>query len=157
MSKIAAIEEISDRCPHLFENILELIDDESLVTLKFSSRKLCQRIKETSCYWLRIIRRLGKDRVRRSKILFHGKFETIVDPRLSESWKNVIEKAPVEIVKELALALQDFLNLPCKCATISCSQRPIDQDSLHKVGIYPCIQGNLLKGNDGKKRGYRAY
>ena len=81
--------------------ILENVDDQSLVTFKETSREMFDFINDERFYWLRILRK------------YNGSFV-----EFSKSWRMVIQKNPVEIVREIAVAVEKFFN-----------------------------QGNLLRGN----------
>ena len=95
------MENLRNRFPILIQLILENVDDQSLVTFKETSREMFDFINDERFYWLRILRK------------YNGSFV-----EFSKSWRMVIQKNPVEIVREIAVAVEKFFN-----------------------------QGNLLRGN----------
>ena len=80
------------RFPDASEMIFNNLDDQSLTRSKEVSRNLAKHLENERFYWIRIIKSANQS--------FKG-FE--------ELWKEVIDKAPVDIVKELRFALQQFL------------------------------------------------
>ena len=80
------MEILSKRFPLAGELVLSNLDDQSLTTIKESSRDINEFLGNGRFFWIRIIRKYIKN--------FEG-FE--------ESWKEVINKTPVDIVKQLSL------------------------------------------------------
>ena len=73
--------------------VFENLDDESLVKVKESSKEINNYLQNERFYWIRIIKKDGE---------YFKEF--------ADSWKKVIDKTPVEIVKELAMTVEDFFN-----------------------------------------------
>ena len=73
--------------------VFENLDDESLVKVKESSKEINNHLQNERFYWIRIIKK-------------HGKYFK----EFADSWKKVIDKTPVEIVKELAMTVEDYFN-----------------------------------------------
>ena len=71
--------------------ILNNVDDRSLINFKETSRDNDEMLKNERICWIRIMKK------------YNGNFQ-----EFHESWLNVINKSPVEIVKELALAVYQF-------------------------------------------------
>ena len=82
------MENICERFPVITQMILNNVDDRSLINFKETSRDNDEMLKSERFYWIRIVKK------------YNGKFEEFY-----ESWLKVINKSPVEIVKELALAV----------------------------------------------------
>ena len=87
------MENLRNRFPTLIPMILENVDDESLVNFKESNREMHDFIVKERCYWIRILRK------------YRGNFV-----EFSKSWKMVIEKNPVAIVREIAVSVEEFFN-----------------------------------------------
>ena len=87
------IQDLCKRFPLLGEMVFENLDDESLVKVKESSKEKNNHIQNQRFYWIRIIKK-------------HGKYFK----EFADSWKKVIDKTPVEIVKELAMTVEDYFN-----------------------------------------------
>ena len=87
------MEEVSNRFPSLVHMILENVDNESLVKFKETSREMSEFLINDRFYWIRILKK-------------HGKYFK----EFADSWKKVIDKTPVKIVKELAMTVEDFFN-----------------------------------------------
>ena len=89
------MENLRNRFPTLISMVLENVDDQSLVTFKETNREMLDFINEERFYWLRILRK------------YNGSFV-----EFSKSWRMVIEKNPVEIVREIAVTVEKFFNDP---------------------------------------------
>ena len=87
------MEEVSNRFPSLVHMILENVDNESLVKFKETSREMSEFLINDRFYWIRILKK-------------HGKYFK----EFADSWKKVIDKTPVKIVKELAMTVEDYFN-----------------------------------------------
>ena len=94
-----AIEDFSNRFPHVIKSILDNLNDESLIGFKVSGRKLFHQLEMERFYWLRIIKR----------------YQQNLDESKDSSWKMVIEKMETEIVKKFAIAVRDFFKLKEVC------------------------------------------
>ena len=85
------MEELSIRFPTLFTKILKIVNDQSLVNFKETSREMSEFIVKDRFYWIRIMKK------------YNQHFE-----EFSNAWKLVVEKTPVAIVQKLALDVQRF-------------------------------------------------
>ena len=85
------MEELSNRFPTLITKILEIVDDQSLVKFKETSREMSRFIANDRFYWIRILKK------------YNQSFEEFL-----HAWKLVIEKTPVAMVRKLALDVQRF-------------------------------------------------
>ena len=85
------MEDLSRKFPHLATSILDNLDNKNLTNCKKCSRDISQFLNTERFYWLRIIKSY-----KGNWILFQ------------KSWKQAIDKAPVEILKQLAIAIQQF-------------------------------------------------
>ena len=85
------MEELSNRFPTLITKILEIVDDQSLVKFKETSREMSRFIANDRFYWIRILKK------------YNQSFEEFL-----HAWKLVIEKAAVAMVRKIALDVQRF-------------------------------------------------
>ena len=92
------MDELLSRFPDIAEDILENLDDESLVIFKESSRTLFSFMDEDTKFWKRLIR----------KYLRYSQ-ETDV---FKESWRMMMDTKQTrpEMLRELGRAVQQFLN-----------------------------------------------
>ena len=91
---ISVLEDICLRIPILCEKILIHLDDKSSVTLRLCSRNFCAFVQYQRWFWIRIIQK------------YIGKINEVDD-----TWKTTIEKAPSEIIKELAISVANVSEL----------------------------------------------
>ena len=84
---------IQKRFPTLAVNILNNLDDKSLVKYKKSNKENCEFLVQERFYWIRILKKYN--------VLY---FETS-----KETWKKAISKTPCGIVKKLATAVITFI------------------------------------------------
>ena len=89
------MEIICKRFPHLAEHIFDQVDDQSLNNCKEISEEVLEYLENERFFWIRIIKK------------YERKLKDF--PRL---WKPVTEKTPVEIVKQIAVAVSQFFQLP---------------------------------------------
>ena len=87
------MEGLCKKFPLLGKLVFENLDDESLVKFKESSREINNHLQNERYYWIRIIKKHGQ---------YFEKF--------ADSWKKIINKTPVETVKELALTVEGYFN-----------------------------------------------
>ena len=85
------MEIICKRFPHVGKLVLNRLDDQSLARSKEIDRRMKNFLENERFYWIRILMKYKRN--------FEG-FE--------ESWNNVIENAPIAILQQLALAVQEF-------------------------------------------------
>ena len=89
------MEDLCKRFPHLSENILSQVNDQSLNNCKEISSELLQCLERGRFFWIRMIKKYQKD------LKDFPKF-----------WKLVVDKTPAEIVKQVAIAVSRFFQLP---------------------------------------------
>ena len=89
------MEDLCKRFPHLSENILKQVNDQSLNNCKEISSELLQCLERGRFFWIRMIKKYQKD------LKDFPKF-----------WKPVVDKTPIEIVKQVAIAVSRFFQLP---------------------------------------------
>ena len=77
------------RFPLVGERILNNLDGQSLANIKKASPDLAKYLENERFYWIRIIKKYTKN---------FKEFE--------ESWKEVINKTPVDVLKQLGIAVQ---------------------------------------------------
>jgi hypothetical protein len=92
-----AMEELCQRFPLIAQKILNHVDNETLINFKEAGRNNDDFLRKERFYWIRIIQRYN--------CLF-GK--------LHDVWKKVVRKTPIEIIKELAVALHKFPKRVCR-------------------------------------------
>ena len=90
------MENLCTRFPHLAGRIFDQVDDESLNNCKEISREVLEFLDNERFFWIRIIK---KPRGVNMKIRLKD---------FPKSWKPVIEKTPVEKVKQIAIAVSRF-------------------------------------------------
>ena len=88
---MSTIEEISLRFPLVFKKMVSHLDDKTLTTFKEAGRITNNVLVSERFYWIRIIQR----------------YNCLIE-ELQEVWKKVVRKTPVEIIKELAIAVHQF-------------------------------------------------
>ena len=88
------MEEFCGRFPVLNKEILNQLDNQSLVNFKKSSVPMSKVMDQERCFWIRII----------------GKNNEYLES-FSELWKKMIHKTPVEFVKDLALAVSLYFKI----------------------------------------------
>ena len=113
------IEELCKRFPLLSKMVFEDLDDECLARVQESSKEINSHLQNQRFYWIRILKKHNRY------------FEEFADP-----WKKVIEKTPVEIVKELAMTVKDHFN------DTKFNKRAGDNNQLHPLHI-AAGQGHL--------------
>ena len=86
-----AMEEICQRFPLIAQKILNHVDNETLINFNEAGRNNTAFMEKERFYWIRIIKR----------------YNCLIG-ELQEVWKKVVNKTPVEIVKELAVAVHQF-------------------------------------------------
>ena len=79
------------RFPLVVVRVLNNLDDQSLTRSKEASREIAECLDNEKFYWIRIIKK------------YNGNFEGH-----EKSWKEVLHKTPVDVVKQLAVAVQQF-------------------------------------------------
>ena len=89
------MENLCKRFPHLAAQVFDQVDDQSLNNCKEMNRGVLEHLDNERFFWIRIIKKYQK----RLKDF----------PKL---WKPVIDKIPVETVKQIAIAVSEFFQLP---------------------------------------------
>ena len=85
---------VLDRFPSLGKKIFNQLDNQNLTKCKTTARSFNEFLKNDKVLWTRMIKKYN---------VSHQEFK--------DDWKSVMEKVPVEIVKELALAVEQFYTL----------------------------------------------
>ena len=86
-----AMEEICQRFPLIAQKILNHVGNETLINFNEAGRNNAAFLEKERFYWIRIILR----------------YNCLIG-ELQEVWKKVVNKTPVEIIKELAVAVHQF-------------------------------------------------
>ena len=87
----STMDELCQRVPLMFQKIMNHVDNETLVNFKEAGRNNVAFLERERFYWIRIIERYN--------CLFG---------ELQEVWRTVVRKTPLEIIKELAVAVHQF-------------------------------------------------
>ena len=85
------LEDLCKRFPELAKKLLQNLDDQSLVIFKETSRDIYSVSTNERAYWLRIIQKYSGNLL-----------------EFQNSWKKVLNKIPIEILKQLATATWEF-------------------------------------------------
>ena len=85
------MEKLCERFPHLAGCIFDQVDDEILNKCKEISREVLEYLEKERFFWIRIIKK------------YRGSLKDF-----PKSWKPVIDKSPVEKVKQIAIAVSQF-------------------------------------------------
>ena len=86
--KTSTMEDLCQRIPHVCAKIFGLVDDQTLIKCKDASKVFYNFINNERFFWLRIIHQ-------------H-------EGRLQDSWKKVVVKSQLAIVKEFAVSVQQY-------------------------------------------------
>ena len=87
------MEDLCQRIPRVSAKIFGLVENQTLIKCKESSRVIYNLMENERFFWIRII--LGNE------------------GSLQDSWKKVVDKTPFSIIKEFAVVIQQFLNMVC--------------------------------------------
>ena len=90
----STMEVIFRRFPLASGKILKNLDDQSLTRSKIASRGITNLLENEKIFWIRIIKK------------YKGNFKGF-----EESWQQVVDKIPVDLVKQLARAVQEYFKL----------------------------------------------
>ena len=93
MTESTTMENLCGRFPLLSKMVFENLDDQSLVKVKESSRKINNHLQNERVYWIRMIK---------THVEYLKKF--------ADAWKKVIDKNPVETVRELAITVESHFS-----------------------------------------------
>ena len=87
----STMEELCQRFPSIAQKIMNDVDNRTLIDFKEASKITYNFLEKERFYWIRIIQR----------------YNCLIG-KLHDVWKKVVKKTPVEIIKELAVALHQF-------------------------------------------------
>ena len=87
------MEDLCERIPLFCKFVFSNLDDKSLTKCTEASRRLKESLDKERLLWLRIIKR-----------------KSIHFNEHSKLWKKAVEKTPVKILKNLAVAIDQFFN-----------------------------------------------
>ena len=88
------------RFPLVFKKLLFHLSDQHLIMLKEASRQVSNHIDNERYYYIRIIQKLFDQ---------HNGWAG----KLPGSWKKVIEKTPIKIIRQLAMVTTNFIKTLC--------------------------------------------
>ena len=91
MSFQPSMDIVHKRFPHLTKNILKHLDIQSLNRSKEANRDMAKCLNNEKFYWIRIIE------------IYKENFEGF-----EEAWREILYKIPLDMVKQLAIAVQQF-------------------------------------------------
>ena len=89
------MEVLCKRFPFMIKRVLNNLNDNSLTSSKASCREINEFLESERFYWKRIINK--------NLLKNYQKFQGF-----EELWKEVIQKTPFNVVKQLAIAVQSF-------------------------------------------------
>ena len=87
------MEDLSQRFPLVARIIFNNLDDESLTKIGDLNRPMNKLLDQERIYWLRILRKYQKNFI-----------------QFKDVWKISLRQMPVEVIKELAIAVNQFFN-----------------------------------------------
>ena len=87
------MEDLCQRIPRVSAKIFGLVENQTLIKCKESSRVIYNLMENERFFWIRIILENQES--------------------LQDSWKKVVDKTPFSIIKELAVSIQQFLKMVC--------------------------------------------
>ena len=93
MTESTTMENLCGRFPLLSKMVFENLDNQNLVKVKESSREINDHLQNERVYWIRMIK---------THVEYFKKF--------ADAWKKVIDKTPVETVRELAITVESHFN-----------------------------------------------
>ena len=85
------MEDLCQRIPHVCGKIFGFVDDQTLIKCMEASREINNFVNNERFFWIRIIQA-------------HE-----AEGRLQDSWKKVVVKSPLAIVKEFAVSVQQYV------------------------------------------------
>ena len=85
------MEHLIKRFPLTNQLILNNIDDQTLINIVESSREIHQGLDNSRFFWIRMMSKYNRN------------FK-----EFQESWKKVVNKTPVDTIKELSLVVEKF-------------------------------------------------
>ena len=85
------MEELCQRFPLVAQKIMNHVDNETLINFKEAGRNADEILEKERFYWIRIIQR----------------YNCLIG-ELHDVWKKVVKQTPIEIIKELAVAVHQF-------------------------------------------------
>jgi hypothetical protein len=86
---MSIMEDLCQRMPHVFAKNFGLVDNQTWIKCKETSRIICNFMANERLFWIRIIQ--------------------VHEESLKESWKKVVDKTPYQIVKEFAVSVQQYV------------------------------------------------
>ena len=91
VKKASTMEILCQRFPLVAQKIMSYVDNNTLINFKEAGRNNVEYLRKERFYWIRIIQRYS--------CLFG---------ELQEVWNKVVSRTPIEIIKELAVAVHEF-------------------------------------------------
>ena len=85
------MEELCQRFPSIAQKIMNDVDNKTLINFKEASKTTDYFLEKERFYWIRIIQR----------------YNCLIG-ELHDVWKKVVKQTPIEIIKELAVAVHQF-------------------------------------------------
>ena len=85
------MEDLCQRIPHVSAKIFGFVENQTLVKCKESSKTIYNLMETQRFFWIRIIQ--------------------AHEGSIQDSWKKVVDKTPIAIIKDFSLLIQQFFNL----------------------------------------------
>ena len=98
------MDELCQRFPVLVQKIMTHVDNETLINFKEAGRNNATFLEKERFYWIRIIQRYN---CLYGELWINGKMVSY-NRHFGEPWRKVVRKTPIEIIKELAVAVHQF-------------------------------------------------
>ena len=109
---VTSLDNLCEKFPVLCEMIFNNLDDQTLTKCKEVSRKLRSVLEKDRFYSIRVIKGINKND--------NGFLE-----HYSEAWEIVLYKAPITVVKSLAVAIQEYIKTHHASSLYSSDHSPL--------------------------------
>ena len=106
---------LCEKFPVLGKMIFNNLDDQTLTKCKEVSREIMSFLDNNTFYWLRVIKGNDKNLDRFGRFLDTEK----------EAWDIILNKTPIQIVKPMAHAIQEYIKSHCEFSLYSTVRSPL--------------------------------
>ena len=128
------MEIIFKRFPLIRQRVFRYLDNQSLTRIIEAKRGFAEFLKIERFFWIRIIKKYDRN------------FEGVED-----SWKEVLHRTPIDVIKQLALAVEKFFN------SYSSEHQVSPLHIVAKKGTLNLFQYVITKVTDKNPKGYLAF
>ena len=116
---ITTLDTLCEKFPVLGEMIFNNLDDQTLTKCKEVSREIMSFLDNNIFYWIRVIKGIDKNPGRYSSGFLKGYNNK------KEAWDITLNKTPIQIVKPMALAVQEYIKTHCAFSLYSTDHSPL--------------------------------